>query len=325
MKKMLLKIVKLITLNILLLTISCDAPRQNPLDPQNPDSQLGDISGVTQTLHLPHQNLSGVEIYWANSGKITYSDQQGNFVINSLPKKDGWLFFKHESYIDDSLWINWNKKSSSYLKYLNIRPTIEALSFYSIIINRTPTYQQLELVAKCKISDVDNDVDSVFISCRELEFKKHLIYNSDAEQYERNHISMSELGVGSAEGVIGKEFEILVLDKYQHLVSVKRANIIRVIRDEIEALSPSGHTVVDKTPSLLWKPFFPGYDFTIDVQIFNRDAPDVVVWIKDNLAASTTSVNVDAELEAASYFWVLWCIDQFGNRSRSMAKNFKVE
>jgi hypothetical protein len=317
---------KLFTLFFLLLLFSCQAPRNNPLDPQNPDNNLTTINGLVQTLSLPHQPIKDVEVIWKNEKRMTLTDGSGSFTFDNLTAKDGWMHFRMEGYQMDSTYISWNgKKQSSIQQYLNALPTLDSLIFSTTIINRTPNIQILELVARVRIYDADNDIDTVFLVNESLEYTTSLIYNSDNTFYERKHISMVDLGITSPEDVIGREFNLIVKDKYANQITVKQVMVIRIIKEEIELLSPIGYQVVPPMPTLIWKPFTPGFNYHIKAEIFNRDAPDFTVWEKDGISSTVNSVFVSQELSPGTYFWVAWAVDEFQNRSRSKAKNFIVE
>jgi hypothetical protein len=311
---------------LLLLLFSCQAPRNNPLDPLNPDNKLTAINGSVKTLSLPHQPIKDVEVIWKNEKRMTLTDGTGSFIIDNLTAKNGWMYFRIEGYKTDSVYISWNgKKHSNIQQYLNVLPTLDSLIFSTTIINRTPNIQILELVAQARINDADNDIDTVFLVNEPLDYTTSLIYNSDAAFYERKHISMANLGITSPEDVIGREFKLVVKDKYGSWITVSQVMVSRIIKEEIELLSPVGYEVVPPMPTLIWKPFTPGFNYQVKAEIFNRDAPDFIVWEKDDISSAVSSVFVNEELPPATYFWVAWAVDEFQNRCRSKAKNFKVE
>jgi len=69
MKKILLYLLQLLAL----LFISCDAPRNNPLDPENPNNKIISIDGTILTDTRDPEPISGVNVYWMNemiSGEI---------------------------------------------------------------------------------------------------------------------------------------------------------------------------------------------------------------------------------------------------------------
>jgi len=311
---------------VLLFMHTCEAPRNNPIDPLNPKNKNTSINGWVQTLSVPHQPIQNAEVVWQNEKTAALTESDGSFEIDHLTAEDGWMHFSMQGYQPDSVFISWDgRKEIEHEQYLNALPVLDSLIFASSIINRTPNIQILELAARTQITDADNDIDTVFFVNDYLDFSAVLVYNSDNDFYERNHISMTDLGIASPEDVIGRTFKLLVKDKYGSLITVKQAQISRIIEEEIELVSPSGYEIVSSTPALLWKPFAPGFSFQIKTEIFNRDAPELAVWQKDGISASVNLVHVDQELPPGTYFWTAWAVDEFQNRCRSKAKNFRVE
>lgn len=139
---------------------------------------------------------------------------------------------------------------------------------------------------------------------------------------------MAELGVNAGEEIIGHPFNIIVKDSFGHLLSVHQTHIRRIIRDEVDPKSPAGGEVVSSLPLLKWEPVNPGYDFTYSIEI-RTDEPDPrLVWQKDGLTPTSSSVQVDVALPTMpidSYIWAVWIIDNFGNRARSKYKSFQVQ
>jgi hypothetical protein len=61
------------------------------------------------------------------------------------------------------------------------------------------------------------------------------------------------------------------------------------------------------------------------VQVFTAEIIPQLVWEKRQLAAATDSCLVGQSLQPGEYFWVIWALDEFGNRTRSKPASFKVE
>lgn len=312
-----------------LLFSACDAPHRNPLDPDNPDHHYAAIEGYVKTYHVPHQPIANVRVHWPEDDRLVRSNAGGRFKIDRIQPRDNWLYFVADQYISDSLYIDWQNKTTYALTYyLNKKPQLDSLTFYTSIINRYPDIQILELSIKARISDEDNDIDTVYFESEALDFSTFLEYNVSEKYFERERISMSSLGIISPEALIGKSFDLLVKDKFEHRILINTMTVKRIIKDEVVLKSPGSHDTVSNRPLLKWEPVNTGYVFTYTIEIRTEEAEPQLVWQKSNLPANASSVQVDQALSVDpidSYIWAVWIIDEFGNRSRSKFKSFKVE
>ncbi len=304
---------------------NCETPRNNPLDPNNSNHKLATISGQVLTYRVPHIAVSEVNLFWKLEGRSQWSDSDGNFEINRIQKVDGWLTIEKFGFLTDSVHVEWTNQQSQNLEiYLNELPTLDSLIFYSSIENRRPERQIISILTKAKIHDEDNDIDSVFITSPPLDVFTHLIFNTEKEQYERK-LSMEELQINTPEAVTGHEFIITVKDNFGNLLELNRSVIKRIIKEEIETIEPAGSELTSSQPTLSWKPFTPGFPFNFMVEIYIDEISPVLVWQKDNIQPATLSTEVDIVLAPNDYFWIIWCIDEFENRSSSKPEKFYVE
>lgn len=308
---------------------SCDAPRNNPLDPQNPKYPFAQIEGRVKTLSLPHLAIGGAEIVWKNDHLLWQSGSDGFFKIEELEKKDGWLLFHKTKFHADSIFIAWQgEKNKSVECLLNALPTLDSLVFFSCILNRYPNLQNLELTVRARISDNDNDIDTVRFTNADLKFSTHLIFDTVDDFFEQERITMAKLGIPSAEMLIGKEFQIVVRDKFAHQVTIERTMIKRIIRDEVNLKSPLSHDTVSVRPTLRWEPVTPGFLHEYLVEIRTDETDPQLVWQREHLPSTASSVTVESDLSVDpidSYIWAVWIIDEFGNRARSKYKSFIVK
>ncbi len=328
-KNMSQKCKPIVCLLCFVLFAACDAPHHNPLDPDNPDNHYAVIEGFVKTYHVPHQPIADARIYWPEHDRLVQSDGGGHFKIDRIQPRDNWLYFEADRYIRDSLYIDWQRKNTYNLThYLNKKPRLDSLTFYTSIINRYPDIRILELSIIARISDEDNDIDTVYFESEKLNFSTFLEYNVSEKHFERERISMSSLGIISPEALIGKAFSLLVKDKFDHRILINTMTVKRIIKDEVVLKSPGSHDTVSTRPLLRWEPVNTGYAFTYTIEIRTEEAEPQLVWQKSNLPANASSVQVDRELSVDpinSYIWAVWIIDEFGNRSRSKFKSFKVE
>lgn len=316
----------MISIFLISVLISCDAPRTNPLDPMNPDYQFASIEGTIQTESVPHQPIAGVKVFWKNSNIIVQSNGAGKFLIDKLPQTQGWIYFEKEGYSTDSLNINLINQKSQYIeKYLNLIPKLDDLVIYSSILNRYPDVQSDFLYVKAKISDAENDVSAVFVRCSELLINKALSLQSSSGYYE-NTFSPGDLGLNSIDEGIGKNFEISVYDKSGKEFKIGFSTIKRTIRQDLTFQSPANLDVVKYPVKFVWNRFLPGYKFTYIFEIYTIGDTPVLKKQITNINREDIEITPDIRtLTPGEYFWVIWVVDDFQNRARSRPASFVIQ
>ena len=307
---------------------NCSAPRTNPLDPENPDNKIATIDGFIRTVKVPQNPIDDVKVFCVNEGLVTKSNKDGYFSFSNIDRQDGWIVVEKENYSTDSLFVKFESQQKiSTDFFLNSIPKISDLKFYSVTVNTfrsPPNNQTYSLEIRANIVDDENDIDSVFIQLPELGTNKKLLYNASTKYY-LNSISLDDLKLISIDAVIGKDFSINVFDSSEKEFLISYTNIKRIIKQGIETTSPSGRdTVFSKNPILKWKRFTPGFDYKYLLQIFTDETPANLVWEKE--ISSTEIENLtNSNLSSGDYFWVIWAIDEFENRTRSKPASFIIK
>ncbi|MBZ0198230.1 MAG: hypothetical protein K8H86_00065 [Ignavibacteriaceae bacterium] len=307
--------------------VNCNAPRTNPLDPLNPDKPFNNITGTVKTISFPNVPLAGVRVYWHNDNVFVETTSVGKFTIDNIRPINGWLFFENDKFVTDSLYIKWDtQKKKEVAVFLNAKPVLDSLQFYSIVLNRFQYSQTTDLFISTIISDLDgvNDIDSVYIKNEELNFFKVLSYNVNTHFYEAK-ITLGELNLFSIDEVIGKNFEILVRDLQGRIFTAGSSNIKRIINQEIEIIAPANHQEVSSPIYLSWKRFTPGFSFKYFLQISTDNSPPEIVWQTENISSDSISYKINQSLSPGEYFWTIWAIDEFSNRTRSKPATFTLQ
>lgn len=306
------------------LSIGCDAPRKNPLDPENPLNIYHTIKGTVQTISLPSQPIPEVKILWLGQSTAILSNSDGKFIVETINPRNGWLYFEKEGYLTDSTLIQWkNQKKITIDMLLNSLPSLDSLFVYSVILNRYPSLQNEQIVVETRITDKDNDIDTVFLKIPHIQYSVDLPFNVSSKWYQRT-LTTFDLNIEKIEQIVGYYFQIQVKDIFDHYMFVGKSTITRVIRDEVFFLSPAGNDTTSNTPTLTWVTFEPGFSFTYLLQIFTYEITPQLVWEKYKIDSQLTSFIVDTVLSPGEYFWVIWAIDEFKNRTRSKPASFVV-
>ncbi|MCF8242224.1 MAG: hypothetical protein K9J16_12630 [Melioribacteraceae bacterium] len=314
----------IILLSILVI-FSCDAPRENPLDPNNPDNVFAIITGSVKTVSIPRAPVSAAKITFANSNQVVYTNSSGNFNIETTTKINGWLYVEKENFSMDSSYINWNNSSKINREFfLNAKPRIDSLILNSSVINRHPNLQSYFVEVKADLFDSENDIDSVFFISEDLDINELLLYNFASDWYE-NSFSIEELGLKSIDQTVGKNFQINVVDKNGLTFDVGSSIIKRIIKQEIEYTAPSNNEIVSLPFSIEWKRFLPGFNFRYKLEIFLVDVTAELYWSEDFIPSSEIQFDFTKNINPGTYFWVIWCIDEFNNSTRSKPATFIIE
>lgn len=302
----------------------CETPRNNPLDAGNPNHRLGTISGEVFTQRVPRLAVSDVIVSWKSDDRASRTDQQGKFKINNLKKQNGWLILEKEGYVTDSISVVWNESNTLFEQgFLNAVPQLDSIILYSSIENKRPARKIVTILCNAKITDPDNDIDSVLIKNKTLGLNTFLVFNTTSGWFEKT-LKASDLHVNNPDEVIGHEFTISVKDKFGKKFNMATVIVKRVIKEEIITESPSSGEETSAAPTLKWERFDPGFPFRFKAQIYVDETPPTLYWEKDTLNSVLQSLPVDIELEPNDYYWIVWSIDEFENRAASKAKKFYV-
>jgi len=314
-------------LNIVLITalfFSCDAPRENPLDPENPDNIFSSLSGVVRTVKVPNEPLSGVNVLWSKANIVVQTNSTGNFFIEDLKPENGYLYFEKEGYSTDSLFVDWNgRKTVNITQQLNSIPKLVSGRLASSVINRFPDAQVYRINAEANITDEENDVDSVFITNDDLQFSGNL-NNLSVTQFQQE-FTPEQMNLTSVDDIIGKEFNVIAKDANGKTFNIAQLTVKRIIKELIETISPANNETVSDSLTLNWRRFTPGYSFTYSLSIFTNTVDPELVWSANDVSSEEIFYEVESNINPGEYFWVVWVIDEFGNSARSRPASFIIQ
>lgn len=304
-----------------MLGAACNAPRNNPFDPQNPRSPYVTLAGQVHSESLPRTALAGVAIAWRNDSRVTQTDAGGYFHLADLLPENGWLYVEKDGYKGDSTLVLWGREKQLDLDILlNAKPRLQNLQLATEILHQYPTNQESRLVVKARIFDQDNDIDSVFVINENIGLRKALAYDVGDKSWIQV-IKLFDLKSDDLEELIGQTFLMQVKDNKGDEIEVGRDGIKRVIKEEIEFESPAGGQSVPAMPTFRWRRLQPGFPFTFMLEIFTFEGS---VFQKSGLPEESLDYTLETPLAPGEYFWVVWCVDEFQNRSRSKPASFIV-
>jgi hypothetical protein len=307
---------------------SCEAPRNNPVDPENPSNAANAvIEGTVQSFSVPYTPLPEVSVYWPNGNVLVKTDTRGRFSISGIRKTEGILIFDKPGFRTDTVHVMWDNSSKlNFTINLNKLPVLDSIAIYTSVINNAnqPT-QTFELFITSKITDDDKDIDSVYVKNTQLGLTKFLDYNITERTYQTS-LTAEELKVSDLEETIGLDFRIYVKDIFEKEHFLGNGKVTRVIKNQIQIISPSGNQAADSIPFFQWSRFNPGYPFRYMLEVYTNDLANAqLVFRRINITSDADTYLHDSALAPRDYYWVLWVIDHYQNRARSRPAIFVVQ
>ncbi len=322
------KILFCLTFFLPIIFTGCEAPRDNPLDPNNSiNSTKGIIEGTVQSFSVPYVGINNVRVFWERNNIFVRSDTSGKFIISDAEKVDGLLIFEKEGYNPDTVNVEWNGAKLLNLSVnLNQLPVLDSIAIYTTVINNfNQPLQNFELTILARISDPDKDIDSVYVSNSFLKLNSGLEYNLTDKVYQAT-LNIDTLGITDLEQTIGLDFQINVIDIFKKNHNVGSGKVTRVIKNEVQLLLPSEGSNVDSLPAFSWQKFNTGFLYHYLLEVYTNDLANAqLVFRVDDLPSDSLSFKTKKALAKRDYYWVVWAVDRFKNRSRSKPLVFIVK
>ena len=319
---------------------SCDAPRNNPLESYEPkkdtvevikkdtvevEAELYVIDGFVSTLSNPEVGQSNVLVSF-NSQQSAFTDDNGYYKLQFTEKTNGLLSFNKEGYHETLSNIIWGDLDSLYItKSLDREPVLSSSQFYSSV--ELEYYDQKSGLLYLSINiDDDNkeDISNISVQCSEFSLNR-VLEKSDDNAYNLT-INESDLDINNIDEVIGKDFNIVVKYNNSSTFLIKSLSITRVLTADVDFISPANQgKVTTSNPFFRWKRVIPGYDFHYILEVYKDTLSPELVWRSNNISSEDISDRAGQPIENGAYYWVIWVVDEFGNRIRSKPATFIVE
>ncbi len=310
---------------VYLLTGGCssDAPRDNPLDPANGIR----INGIVQRFY-ENNPIADAVITLTPGNLIGRSNSDGSYSIENITPGNYVAVCQKPGFLADSMNINLQQQET-----VNFR--LNALPFFT---NISITTQHLvsfissvdtafvEITVTADDLDASNDVDSIRYQIDAFGFADTLLQINPQEQTFIGQLETRDLGISSLEQLGGQPFIFFVKDLPGAVVASNPQFITRIIRDTPVAQFPINNISITLPFVFEWQMFSAEFPFTYDIEIFqiNFNFFTLVDEIR-NIPGNVTEFNYSGPLSAGEYFWVLFVIDEFGNKSRSIENPFTIQ
>lgn len=300
---------------------SSDAPRDNPLDPVNGIQLSGQVQRFYDT-----RPIDNAVIMLKPGNLIGRTNGGGNYTIDNISAGTFTIVCQADGFWPDSVEQTLEQQATADFR-------LDALPFFTNIsittqhifsfINSVDTFF-VEFEVSADDPDGAGDVDFVHYSIDPFAFSDTLIQVSPQAQRYIGQLELSDLGIASIDELNGQPFTFFVEDLPGAIVSSGAQFITRIINETPVALAPV-NTIIQPPFTFEWEAFPVTYSFSYDIQIFQINF-NIFTLVDEitGIPSSQTSVEYSRSLDRGEYFWVLFVIDEFGNKSRSVENPFTV-
>jgi hypothetical protein len=316
-----------------LLTWSCDAPRDNPFDPNSdnyvgPDRNIGIVSG--NVADLSSAPLSGVQVFTIPEYRGAVTNPQGNYTIEGLSLRTYQIVCAPAGFEPDTAGVDLTDDAVATVNFtLDALPSIVDFKVISHFIDpsqQLPPYYLVSAFAAIFESDGESDLQYVTLHVQSG-FSTPMIYDStrDLIHYYSKNLLEAELPGASIDSVGDKLFWCTAEDQGGNSDSSKALFIARFFDNYPFLLSPiDDETVSTPTPTLRWEAFNAPFYFTYHALVYNGQNNPPLVWEKADIGADVTMVITDSLPNSNYYYWTLEVSDIFGNTALSAPVDFNV-
>ncbi len=287
------------------------------------------VSGIVTSVYPPFSPLEDVHVHLPAVREIALTDRDGHFEFNLVPPGTHTVWAEKAGYRPDSqtVVVQEGVDPSPLLFRLDALPRIENPVITTTHISRWwPPDDLYILSAQANVWDPDGpgDVMAIWLECEPWGKIDALVYQPGSRAFAAEIVE-SSLPSGSLVALEGHRFHIFATDRLEATSKSEPLFISRIIRVVPVIESPQGYAETAPQPWLRWKPAEVPFPHTWAVEIFRIEGGLVIpTWKASELAQDSTRVRPPLPLLSGSYYWVLWLVDEWGNRSRSKEGAFKV-
>ena len=310
------------TLILLLLFTACDAPRENPFDP----NASGTAVTTIQLFHLlPSAGvIAGAEIFIPEINQIKISNQSGK-VVFTYPKTDSLTVICHcAAFFPDTTVLRNLHKTNTFQIRLNTKPQIsntQLTSFYENIENQT---NLTSLSIRTQIIDPDglNDIETVTIRQAETGFMDTLELEDATQLIFSKSFPLAQISPTLTPGEVAElNFDLFVKNRNAESIQFGPLNIVRIIEENLLILSPEDGSVQTDTVYFNWQKITLDYAFNYNL-VLQRLGGDAQIY--GAIPSSQAQLKVFG-LVAGKYFFSLQIQDRPGNICQSSFNSFTYQ
>ncbi len=309
-----------------------DAPHENPLDPENPNTSLT-LKGQVLTRYPPYQGIPDVEVWVEPLHRFTRTDSAGEFMFNDLKSGSYTIIAQREGYDSDTIAI-------TLVDHLVLEIYLDALPRFQRVALTTHRYGRYFppedlyfLLIDVWVSDRDGNSDIVKMeyAIADLGFQDTLRLVEFPDAYTARFVvqrTPQDFQLPSLHTLIGKAFTFQVEDQSGQRTTSPPYYLTRIVETLPVVVQPTGlQTISTAQDTILfqWEAVYLPYPFMFRVEIYRLDfGVTTLVQRMAGIAADQTTVAYRNDLTPGDHFWVVYIVDEYGNTSRSREGAFRM-
>jgi len=307
---------------LFLLLYACNAPRENPFDPNAANYKNKEHTIIqVNNLYPPYHGLENILVIEPNlrfSGKTA---EDGTIVWQHEGLDSVHLFASGQGYFDgESLFTDIDKNATLTL-FLNAKPYLQDTRFFSRYFSGK---SYLEFQSRVIDPDMIADLKEVILFCPQYSFKDTLALNEVGSDYFTTWFSINEIDSNLSAGKVPElVFSLLVQNINGDSLWFEPFSIVRIIEHQIQPLSPASNDTVRGEIVFSWEEVTLDYPFTFSILLYQL--PNFgLIKSYDNISGDSTRFTA-VPLQNGRYMWVLELRDSANNISQSDGIIFVID
>jgi len=346
--------IRILIAGLILIFVSCQAPHDNPFDPNSPAYVPDSAPELIEDLTLDSLVNLQCRFVWTSP-----EDADDYKLYSGLPDWNGVDPVGAELYTGEipgvkpagtlqSIWVNLPPgQSRAWALFSVSEKGLMSKGSNPVVIAAPPRDRQSDIDVSVKsihhaswtlpyyvleieaaINDSDG-IDRVWVEFNDLELgillpEEDSLYCSGS--FEDAYLSRFNLEI---EDFIGHQLVIYVLDKARFVHTSSPFILIRNISDLPSVISPVDTTLETTQPHLVWNEYESYFDFTYKVEILHIQEGSTEgnsIYLVEDIPSDSTSHQVTTPLTIEPQFlvWTVSVVDEFGNEARSLTNRFWI-
>ncbi len=235
-----------------------DVNRDNPLDPKSSKfKNYGTIQGQVFSYYQPYKQINNAEIIIIPGHYLTFTDQNGEFIVNNLPANEYTIYISHSDYVSDSLKVNLKPGTINEHQFnLNGMPKITNYQIISGCEHRWfPQHPRYILIVNAEVTDIDGSADifQVRLILPEFNFSDTLKLFSTNPTIFKAIYTEKQLPTDNFQQILGYPLFIEIDDTPGAICKSSSIYVTRIVEEVPIPLSPAGWGTVASFPLLKWQ------------------------------------------------------------------------
>jgi hypothetical protein len=319
---------------ILMAFLSCEAPRQNPFDPEAENYQEPVIpETIVVRIHVvrlypPNEGIENVRVSLENLDLFKRTDATGLVSWQLEPVDSLEITVNATGYFQDTLSFATNSEDIDTTIKINARPVIDQDKFTSIYTNSGDSDDITRLFIQARITDPDGptDIKSVTFNLEQDSFSVNLDPVED-RKYEKNFKLTSLPGDITIAELPELTFSLRVENLIGGSISSSPYSIKRVIDEQLRQVSPNNNQPASGNILFIWEKVNLLYTHFYYVELFSWPTVQRIGRFgpvsSDQDRFLLDDPEILNELDPGSYIWILQVEDLIGNQCKSTSLVFQ--